>query len=163
MTTFAEQMMGILGIMPTSKEDGYADKKHNRKKRRLSLVTDLGGQEKLLIANLAENGLPSRAIEKLADYMNLEKKDIAALLAVHPRTLYRKALQGKLVSDRALYIAEVAAKGTQVFGNKEKFIHWLNTPSITLGNKKPISFMNNKYGIDIVKDELVRIEYGGAV
>jgi putative toxin-antitoxin system antitoxin component (TIGR02293 family) len=59
-----------------------------------------------------------------------------------------------------LLIAEVAARGSEVFEDKEKFIGWLNMPSVAFAQKTPLSLLNSKFGVDMVLDELGRIEHG---
>jgi uncharacterized protein (DUF2384 family) len=51
-------------------------------------------------------------------------------------------------------------KGTDVFGNNSDFIAWLNAKNISLGGIKPISLLDNTFGINMVKEELIRIEHG---
>jgi uncharacterized protein (DUF2384 family) len=50
--------------------------------------------------------------------------------------------------------------GSRVFGTKKKFSLWLETKNIALGNITPKNLLNNANGINLLKDELTRIEYG---
>ncbi|MDO6472154.1 MbcA/ParS/Xre antitoxin family protein [Maribacter sp. 1_MG-2023] len=50
--------------------------------------------------------------------------------------------------------------GNEVFGDNTNFEKWLNSKSITLGNVEPKSFLKTFEGIQLVKDELGRIEHG---
>jgi len=50
--------------------------------------------------------------------------------------------------------------GIEVFGNEEKFIAWLEIKNIALGGKKPKEMLDTNLNIELVKDELIRIEYG---
>ena len=47
-----------------------------------------------------------------------------------------------------------------VFGNIENFSQWLNSKNIALGGVKPISLLDNTFGIMLLKDQLIRIEHG---
>jgi len=47
-----------------------------------------------------------------------------------------------------------------VFGNKLKFDSWLETSNLALGDINPKSFLDSNLGINLVKDELARIEHG---
>ena len=51
-------------------------------------------------------------------------------------------------------------KGTEVFGTKEKFNSWIETENLALGKIKPKQLLDNTFGINLLKDELTRIEYG---
>lgn len=50
--------------------------------------------------------------------------------------------------------------GIEVFGNEDKFSAWLATKNPTLGNIKPKELLDDDAGINLLKDELTRIEYG---
>jgi len=51
-------------------------------------------------------------------------------------------------------------KGVEVFSSITNFNKWLHKPSFGLGKKIPYSLMNTTTGIDLIFEELVRIEYG---
>ena len=57
-------------------------------------------------------------------------------------------------------MAEVAAKGMAVFGDREKFLAWMRQPNIALADRIPEDLLSYKLGMDMVMDELGRIEYG---
>ena len=64
-----------------------------------------------------------------------------------------------MVSEQILQMAEVAAKGSEVFEGRDKFLAWINHPNKALENKTPMSLLNSKFGADMVLDELGRIEH----
>jgi len=47
-----------------------------------------------------------------------------------------------------------------VFEDKASFDQWLNLNSIALGGRKPKDLLDSTFGVEVVKDELNRIEYG---
>jgi uncharacterized protein (DUF2384 family) len=51
-------------------------------------------------------------------------------------------------------------KGVSVFGNTSNFLAWINSKSIPLGGVKPIDLLDNSFGINMVRDELIKIEHG---
>ena len=63
-------------------------------------------------------------------------------------------------SEKFLEIALLCNKGTEVFGKAEKFNSWLETENLALGKIKPKMLFDNTFGINLLKDELTRIEYG---
>lgn len=56
--------------------------------------------------------------------------------------------------------AEIAARGIEVFEDRVKFISWMNQPNQAFANKTPMSMLNSKRGLDVILDELGRIEHG---
>ncbi len=112
---------------------------------------------------LSERGLPTQALTHLADYLQLSLTQIARLLPVSERTLHRhmgSKLFNRLVSEQVLHIAEVAARGTEVFGDREKFLGWLKQPSAALASKIPLELLDSRFGAYIILDELGRMEHG---
>jgi putative toxin-antitoxin system antitoxin component (TIGR02293 family) len=131
----------------------------------------LGGQKVLhvkierrrdLIA-LSNHGVTKDALVNLARYLSLSVGQLAQLLPISERTVQRSARDrhfNRVVSEHILHIAEVAAKGIEIFGDKDDFLSWMNQPSVSLGNNKPISLLNSRFGMEMVLDELGRIEHG---
>jgi len=52
--------------------------------------------------------------------------------------------------------------GIRVFGNKESFVRWINKPAYGIGEIVPIEIINTSTDIDLIEDELSRIEYGAS-
>ena len=112
---------------------------------------------------LGSRGVPKRALMNLADYLHLSIGQIAQLLSVSERTIQRYGAGehfSRVVSEQILHIAEVAAKGAEVFGDKENFLAWLNQPSIALANEAPVNLLKSRFGADMVLEELGRMEHG---
>ena len=63
-------------------------------------------------------------------------------------------------AERILLVARVASRGVSVFGSFKLFRQWLDTPIPALQGKAPITFLNNSFGLQILQDELGRIEHG---
>ena len=59
--------------------------------------------------------------------------------------------------DRRQYVND---RGIAVFGERKKFLMWLNIPNRALGNKPPDSFMQSISGMQRILDILVQIEHG---
>lgn len=55
---------------------------------------------------------------------------------------------------------EINNLGISTFGDIDKFKLWLDTPNFSLGNLKPIELLETSYGIELVINELIRINYG---
>ncbi|MEM9674363.1 MAG: MbcA/ParS/Xre antitoxin family protein [Bacteroidota bacterium] len=63
-------------------------------------------------------------------------------------------------SEKILEITFLYQRGLEVFGDSEKFNIWLNTESIALGGVSPKELMDTTFGINLLNDELTRIEHG---
>ncbi len=50
--------------------------------------------------------------------------------------------------------------GIRIFGSKEKFNIWLEVESPALGNVQPKELLKQINGVDLIKNELIRIEHG---
>ena len=64
------------------------------------------------------------------------------------------ALSEKLLKSFALF-----DKGTEIFGSAKSFHQWLNTPAYGLGNQLPFELMDTITGIQLIEEELIRIEF----
>ena len=131
----------------------------------------LGGQKvlgkriksRMDLIELSKSGLTKKALAHLAKYMSFSVRQMAEFLPVTERTIQRygpDAHFNRVVSEQILQIAEVAAKGTEVFEDTNRFLAWMNHPSKALANKTPSSLLSSRFGIEMVLDELGRMEYG---
>ena len=88
----------------------------------------------------------------------------SGFLHISERTMQRyqkeKRTFDSLQSEKILEIALLYKKGTEVFGDTDKFNTWLETKNVALGKIKPKMLFDNSFGINLLKDELTRIEYG---
>lgn len=120
-------------------------------------------QSRMDLVELSNKGVTKDALSHLAKYFSYSVKQMAQLLPVTERTIQRytsEKLFNRIVSEQILQIAEVAAKGSEVFEGRDKFLAWMNHPNKALNNKTPMSLLKSKFGTDLVLDELGRIEHG---
>lgn len=122
-------------------------------------------KDKLLVAKAVKSGVPYIVWEEVKSNSIFDDNDWAGLLGVNVRTLQRyknqkgfkfQTLQGEKIFE----VAEVMSLGKEVFNDNSKFYSWLNTPSYSLGDVKPIELIDTSYGIEIIKSELYAIDYG---
>jgi putative toxin-antitoxin system antitoxin component (TIGR02293 family) len=71
-----------------------------------------------------------------------------------------KATFGNIHSEKILQLTLLFKLGVEVFDTKEQFNVWLETDNVALGKIKPKELLDNSFGIDMIKDELLRIEHG---
>jgi len=115
------------------------------------------------LIELSKKGVTKDALSHLAKYLCYSMSQMAELLPVTERTIQRYAPKehfNRVVSEQILQIAEVAAKGTEVFEDKNKFLSWMNHPNSVLANRTPSSLLSSRFGTEMVLDELGRIEHG---
>jgi putative toxin-antitoxin system antitoxin component (TIGR02293 family) len=56
--------------------------------------------------------------------------------------------------------SESAAKGVEVFTDKGAFLARLHDPNTALANHTPLSLLHSRFGVEMVLDELGRLEHG---
>ena len=120
-------------------------------------------RDRMDLVELGKRGVTKAALLRLARYLDLSVSEMAALLPVAERTIQRYGRSRRFkssVSEHILQIAEVAARGEEVFGEKERFLAWLNVPSAALGKSTPEKLLSSRFGAQLVLDELGRIEHG---
>jgi putative toxin-antitoxin system antitoxin component (TIGR02293 family) len=57
-------------------------------------------------------------------------------------------------------VYEVLRRADEVFKDLNKATLWLNSPNYALGDQIPIQLIESEEGIELVLDELGRIEHG---
>ncbi len=65
------------------------------------------------------------------------------------------SLSEKLLKSFALFDT-----GIEVFGSAQAFHQWLNVPAYGLGNRLPFDIMDTITGIQLIEEELIRIQFG---
>jgi len=115
------------------------------------------------LIELSEKGVTKGSLLRLADHLGLSAARVAQLLPVTERTIQRYSRTQRFncfVSEHILQLAEVAARGGEVFGDRDRLLSWLNHPSRALSGRTPVSLLSSRFGAQMVLDELGRIERG---
>jgi putative toxin-antitoxin system antitoxin component (TIGR02293 family) len=88
----------------------------------------------------------------------------AQFLHISERTIQRLSKENRSFdmhqSERIIQIMILHHLGVEVFGSSEKFNTWMRTENPALGKIMPKQLLDSAFGIDMVKDELLRIEHG---
>jgi putative toxin-antitoxin system antitoxin component (TIGR02293 family) len=94
----------------------------------------------------------------------LTLKEWSEILDLSERTMQRYKKEKKafdtLQSEKIVQVTLLARYGREVFADEKKFNIWLNTESLSLGRIKPKELLDSSFGIDLLKDELTRIDHG---
>jgi len=115
------------------------------------------------LVKLGGKGVSKGAVSRLAKHLSIGLQEMAPLLSVNLRTIQRynaERVFSRSVSERILRIALVVSKGEEILGSGEQFNTWLKEPNRALADKKPLDPLVSDFGIDMVLDELGRIEHG---
>jgi len=115
------------------------------------------------LVGLSKRGVPKSALSHLAKTLGFRTVHMAAFLPVTERTIQRYAPKRYFkayVSEQILELAELAAYGLEIFDDKEQFLGWLNEPIKALGGRAAIELLETRFGIELVRNELIRIEHG---
>ncbi len=117
------------------------------------------------MANIIEEGLYPRAIDRVKTALELNDYEVSSALGVSVKTIGRIRAQPKkrlkvVVGDRLFRTARLFALAASVFEDKESAREWLRTPQIGLKNRIPIELINTEAGAREVEDLLGRIEHG---
>jgi putative toxin-antitoxin system antitoxin component (TIGR02293 family) len=113
---------------------------------------------------IRQRPLKKRHVILISNKLGLQQKDTAELIGVSVRTYQRQRRTANITSaasENVLKLAELFEIGLTTFDNdEESFLTWLNASIPALNNEKPITLLSSNLGIELVKDELLRIEHG---
>ncbi len=127
------------------------------------IVTNIHNANELL--DVINNKFTAQNAKIFIDYSELPLNIWEKLLPISLRTLNRwlqdeRKLLDAIVSETFIEIGEIYDIGLEAFeDDKKRLIDWLFTENPYFEGKKPIDIMNMHKGRDLVKDELIRIDY----
>lgn len=110
-----------------------------------------------------KQGLGPKALQDLIAITGATQTDIAQILDLTEPTLRKYIKTDKELntglSEHLIQLFELYDKGMDTFGSLEEFKNWL--PHHNLGiNAVPMDLLDTFTGINIVMNELIRIDYG---
>lgn len=119
---------------------------------------------KMELVELAREGVKATTINRLAELLKITKKQASEFFHFSERTLNDYIKKDKVLdpdsSEKILKMFSLYLFGCKVFESSDRFINWLSKPSFGLRNKKPTTLLSSSDGIDLIQEELSRIEYG---
>lgn len=137
--------------------------------RSLSLLPDvsIGNVDDntiLYVIREVRKGIAYNSFTNAVKNVPLTLKEWSDILDLSERTLQRykkdKRAFDTLQSEKIVQVTLLIRYGRDVFGDEKKFNLWLNTENLSIGNIKPKELLDSSFGIDLLKDELTRIENG---
>ncbi|HTH81687.1 MAG TPA: antitoxin Xre-like helix-turn-helix domain-containing protein [Mucilaginibacter sp.] len=125
---------------------------------------DFGDDDTFALTNMVREGVPFPYFTKLSNQIHFDYNDWSSYLHLSERTIQRYKKDKKpfdpIYSERILQIELLYKKGIQVFGVDDNFFIWMETKSMALGGIKPKDMLDTSFGINLIYDELGRIEHG---
>jgi len=119
--------------------------------------------DEVFFIELIRKGLPKKVLDILIEKTGLNEDEMATILHISRRTIQRREPSEYLnpeQSERLLELTRLYIRGEEALGTPERFKDWINTKVLTLGDKKPKEFLDTSIGINMLLDELGRIEHG---
>lgn len=132
--------------------------------RETAVKYNVSAENDYTMAQKAQAGLHVSAFFDLVSISGLTNQELSSLLDLSFKTIQRYQKEGKklnaLNSEQLLKLISLYQKAEEVFGDVSSFDRWLRKPAAGLGNNNPFKFMQTPGGIDLIQNELYRIEYG---
>jgi len=118
-----------------------------------------------IIEELNSSKKSNEILERFIKISSIPNKLLAEqIFEISSKTLYSYRHSEKnlpiRMNEQILKLEELYKKGIELFESSEEFNKWLKSESYGLGNTKPINLINSITGIDLVYEELIRIEFG---
>jgi putative toxin-antitoxin system antitoxin component (TIGR02293 family) len=118
----------------------------------------------LLLINTVKEGIGYDMFVGIANKSPFEISEWCNILHLSERTLQRYKKENKsfdpIYSEKILEVTMLYKFGIEVFGSKENFNVWLASKNVQLGGMEPKELLDTSFGINLIKDELSRIEHG---
>lgn len=112
----------------------------------------------------ARKGLNASILYDIILLTGFKKEQIATLFNTSAKTITRYTQEGKNLdvvnSEHALKLIALFKKGNEIFGELEAFRRWIMKPAYGLGWEVPAELMETSGGIELIMEELYRIEFG---
>lgn len=116
------------------------------------------------LTSMVREGISFSYLTKLSNHIHFNIDDWASYLHLSERTIQRYKKENKtfdpIYSEKIVMIELLYKKGIEVFGDENKFYAWMDYNSIPLGGVKPKQLLDTVFGINMIRDELGRIEHG---
>lgn len=122
-----------------------------------------GIQSDMDVIEISRQGVTKGSLTALGHAFDYTTDKLASMLPITLRTIQRYDSNQKFdsnVSEHIVQLARLMVRGTEVFGSRDNFKRWFNTPNMALGGQVPSELVNLQTGAQLIMDELSRIEHG---
>jgi len=121
-------------------------------------------QDSITLMTKAKKGLKPEALFDFAFISDLDHPKIEGVFNKSMKTFQnysdRNTALDSGTSEKLLRLFALYTKGAEVFGSVDAFNEWLSKPLLVMGKVAPHTMLDTITGIDLVNEELIRIEYG---
>jgi putative toxin-antitoxin system antitoxin component (TIGR02293 family) len=112
----------------------------------------------------ARSGMSPAVFVDLMFLSGFSKDELAPYFNTSSKTIHRYMSSGKVLDaftgEQALAMKSLYQHGADLFDDLKSFRLWLQKPNYGLGNILPLELMKTPGGLRLVKEELMRIEFG---
>jgi putative toxin-antitoxin system antitoxin component (TIGR02293 family) len=116
---------------------------------------------------LVKQGISSKAIGPLSDYLGVGKGQVVDYLDLDRTTVSRRAAKDQLLplhsAEGVLRLLELDEMASDTFESEADAANWLRRPHPMLDGESPLQATKTSYGAQRAKDILVAVKYGGVV
>ncbi len=113
---------------------------------------------------ISRSGVTSSDFLRLYREYDFSLADWAFMLGISERSLQRYIKTDHTFtvgeSEKLLRLSHLLNRGLAVFGNSGRFQEWLKEGTPALSGDSPFELLDTIFGLDMVLDELGRIEHG---
>jgi putative toxin-antitoxin system antitoxin component (TIGR02293 family) len=142
-----------MGVIAIDKKSGAVLAKYKK-----SFANDIS------VLSNARKGLKAQAV---FDFMTLSGLSLPLVEKVFTKSIKtfnnykeKNTLFDPTLSEKLLRLFALYDKGADVFGSVEVFNQWMAVPAYGLGGEVPQQLLDTITGIQMITDELSRIEHG---
>ena len=135
--------------------------------QRTPLVAKVTGQDikdTPRVINVIVQGIPFTAIEQLTAGLNVDRKELAKLLSISPRTFARRKKEGRFnqhESDRMVRFARLKDLAMDMMlGQHDATLRWLHCPLEALSAETPLDRSRTEIGAREVENLIIRLQHG---
>lgn len=111
----------------------------------------------------ARDGVSTKVLKLVVEsFKTISRPEIYEIVGLSSKTVSRRQEQALplAASDATIDLIGISSLAETVFGSQSDAEAWLCTPAIALDGKKPIDLIATRAGAELVKDQLIRLEYG---
>ncbi len=112
---------------------------------------------------MIRKGLRRSRLDELMDISGFSLDEMAAILHTSSRTLQRYTGNHLMNADQSERVYELFLlydRGAKLFGRADSFRSWMGNSLVSLGGLRPRDLLDTSIGINILLDELGKIEHG---
>lgn len=121
-------------------------------------------ENEVALLTSSKKGLDAKAALDFLNLSGFSHQQFQDTFKTTVKTIHNYVAQSQKLdaslSEKILKAFALFEKGITVFGSAAAFYKWLNVPAYGLGNQTPFDIMDTFTGMNLIEEELIRLEYG---